>query len=78
MCRFIFSLPFYVFSIALGVGLWFLIDYLEQFRLYSTLADLSVIFAMAAVFGIVFYVAIATIVIPLKGFFGCSKSCQNS
>lgn len=78
MCKTIFSLPFYIFSIALGVGLWFLIDYLEQFRLYSIIADLGTIFAMTAVFGIVFYLAIATIVIPLKGFCGCSKHCQKS
>lgn len=69
MLKFIFSLPFFIFAIVLGVGLWFLIDYLEQFRLYSTFADMATIFSMAAVFGIVFYLAIAVFAIPAKKLF---------
>ncbi|AQW86638.1 putative membrane protein [Campylobacter pinnipediorum subsp. caledonicus] len=69
MFKVLFSVPVFLIAIVAGVGLWFLIDYLEQFRLYSTLADIGTIFAMAAVFGLTFYVAIAIFAIPIRSVF---------
>lgn len=69
MFKIIFSLPFFVASLALGVGLWFLIDYLERFRLESALIDNGVILAMACFFGIVFYAIVAVFAIPIRAVF---------
>jgi hypothetical protein len=69
MCKifnFLFSWGFFVFAIALGVALWFAINYVDQFRLESSFYDIGEIFMMAAVFGIVFYLAAAIFIIPIK------------
>jgi len=69
MCKifnFLFSWGFFVFAIALGVALWFAINYVDQFRLESSFYDIGEIFMMAAVFGIVFYLAAAVFIIPIK------------
>lgn len=69
MCKifnFLFSWGFFVFAIALGVALWFAINYVDQFRLESSFYDIGEIFMMAAVFGIVFYLVIAIFIIPIK------------
>ena len=69
MCKifnFLFSWGFFVFAIALGVALWFAINYVDQFRLESSFYDIGEIFMMAAVFGIVFYLVVAIFVIPIK------------
>ncbi|MCD8213555.1 MAG: hypothetical protein LUC34_05855 [Campylobacter sp.] len=64
--NFLFSWGFFIFAIVLGIGLWFLINYLERFRLESPFADIGTIFAMATVFGVVFYLVAAIFVIPIK------------
>ena len=69
MCKifnFLFSWGFFVFAIALGVALWFAINYVDQFRLESSFYDIGEIFMMAAVFGIVFYLVAAIFIIPIK------------
>ena len=69
MCKifnFLFSWGFFVFAIALGVALWFAINYVDQFRLESSFYDIGEIFMMATVFGIVFYLVIAIFIIPIK------------
>jgi hypothetical protein len=69
MCKifnFLFSWGFFVFAIALGVALWFAINYVDQFRLESSFYDIGEIFMMAAVFGIVFYLVAAVIIIPIR------------
>ncbi|MBR8462299.1 hypothetical protein KDD93_01485 [Campylobacter sp. faydin G-24] len=63
---FIFSWGFFAFAIILGIALWFLIDYIDQFRLEATWIDISEIFAMAAVFGIVFYLIAAIFIMPIR------------
>ena len=64
--NFLFSWGFFAFAIVLGVAFWFLVDYLEQFRLESSFVDIGMIFMMAAVFGIVFYAIAAIFVIPIR------------
>ena len=69
MCKifnFLFSWGFFVFAIALGVALWFAINYVDQFRLESSFYDIGEIFMMATVFGIVFYLVAAIFIIPIK------------
>lgn len=69
MCKifnFLFSWGFFVCAIALGVALWFAINYVDQFRLESSFYDIGEIFMMAAVFCIAFYVIAAIFVIPIR------------
>jgi hypothetical protein len=62
----LFSWGFFVFAIALGVALWFAINYVDTFRLESSFYDIGEIFMMAAVFCIAFYVIAAIFVIPIR------------
>ena len=64
--NFLFSWGFFVFAIALGVALWFAINYVDTIRLESSFHDIGEIFMMAAVFGIVFYLIAAIFVIPIR------------
>ena len=64
--NFLFSWGFFVFAIALGVALWFAINYVDIIRLESSFYDIGEIFMMAAVFGIVFYLIAAIFVIPIR------------
>ncbi len=64
--NFLFSWGFFVFAIALGVALWFAINYVDTFRLESSFYDIGEIFMMVAVFCIAFYVIAAIFVIPIR------------
>ncbi|QCD43955.1 hypothetical protein [Campylobacter mucosalis] len=68
----LFSWGFFVFAIALGVALWFLIDYLEQFRLDSAVADWGTVGLMALFFGLVIYAFLAIFINPFRSkIFAC-------
>ena len=47
--NFLFSWGFFVFAIALGVALWFAINYVDTIRLESSFYDIGEIFMMTAV-----------------------------
>ena len=70
----IFNLCTLFASIILGVGCWFLVDYVDPYSVESALLETVKIFAMLAVFGACFFAILCLLVMPFRAVFGSKKA----
>lgn len=63
----IFNIYTLILAVVVGVGCWFLVDYVDPFSIESALMETVKIFAMLAVFACCFFAALCVLVLPFKG-----------